>query len=479
MKMIATVALLGMLIASVTSRAQQTTPAESQATSPVSIAERVDGAIARQMQMRRIPGLSLGVVKNGTLLLAKGYGDATVEWKAPATPDSVYLLASMTKPFTAIAIMMLADAGRLAIDAPISMYVAGTPASWSGITIRHLLTHTGGLKDRFELTPDGRMFMDYSAAQMLDAAMKTPTDAAPGVKWQYSDQGYFLLGVVIEKASGLSYGQFLRDRIFTPAGMTATTLHDWRAIVPNRADGYELFGETLVGSRRRYQFSVVSHYGVQSTIRDLARFDAALSAGTLVSAATEQQMWMPARLADNTAAGLAGVGYGFGWFLEKFNGHREVYHGGSTGTCFYRLPDDGVSTIVLTNLEQASGSDPCFIARAIAARYVPEIAIVAVPAKDDPDATRASRLRSAVEAFAKGTIDPALYTPEAFQAIGVGGRSQHETFERLGPIQSFQLVADDTLVSEVLRYRVTYAQGTVHFRFVLDKAGRIASMTAR
>jgi CubicO group peptidase (beta-lactamase class C family) len=450
----------------------QQTPAQ------LPVETRVENLVTRQMQARRIPGVSLGVVKNGELVVAKGLGQATLEWNAPATPETVHLLASMTKQFTAIAIMLLAADGKLKLDDPIASYVADAPASWSGITLLYLLTHTAGLKDRFELT-NGRMFMDYSKAQMLEAAMKTPVDAAPGAKWQYSDQGYFLLGVAIERASGVSYGQFLRDRVFAPLGMTSTTLHDWRAIVPNRADGYALFGETIVGSRRRYQFGLGSHYGVQSTIRDLAKFDAALSAGTLLPLAVQQQMWTPGRLGDGTAAEIAGIGYGFGWFLEKFNGHREVYHAGSTGTCLYRLPDDGVSAIVLTNLEQVSGSDPCFIARAAAAQYVPEIAIVSVPARDDPDTARAKRLRGAVEAFAKGQLDPAIYTPEAFRVISALAPAQAPTFDALGPIQSFQLIADDTLISEVVQYRVRYAQTTRHFRFVLDKAGRIASMTAR
>jgi CubicO group peptidase (beta-lactamase class C family) len=261
--------------------------------------------------------------------------------------------------------------------------------------------------------------------------------------------------------------------------MTSTSLHDWRAIVPNRADGYAVAGDSIVGSRRRYQFGLVSHYGVQSTIRDLARFDAGLSAGTVLPLAVQQQMWTPGRLGDGTGAGTAGIGYGFGWFLEKFNGHREIYHGGSTGTCLYRLPDDGVSTIVLTNLEQVSGSDPCFIARAVAAQYVPEIAIVSVAAKDDPDPARSKRLRSAVEAYVKGQLDPTLYTAEAYRVISALVPSQQAGFAQLGPIQSFQLVADDTLISQVVRYRVRYAQATLHFRFVLDQAGKIASMTAR
>ena len=269
-------------------------------------------------------------------------------------------------------------------------------------------------------------------------------------------------GVVIEKAQRSCCRVSSSVIEIHVAGMRATTLHDWRAIVLNRADGYELFGETLVGSRRRYQFSIVSHYGVASTILcDL---------GAVRRRAFRRHARLRSHRAADVDAGAAGrqhgrrargVGYGFGWFLEKFErGTAKVDHGGSTGTCFDRLPDDGVSTIVpRTNLEQASGSDPCFIARAIAARGSsrrsrlwpfrrrttptphPRLAAGAAPWRPSP------RARS---------IPSALYTLEAFQAIRVGGRSQHETFERLGPIQSFQSVADDTLVSEVLRYRVGY-----------------------
>lgn len=175
------------------------TPARSRAQSGAPIEQRVDTLIARQMAARRIPGLSLGVVHDGQLVLTKGFGDATLEWKQPATPDTVYLLASVTKTFTAAAIMMLAADGKLALDDAIGKYV-DAPPRWTGITIRCLLTHTAGLKDRFEAGPDRRMFLDYSAAQMLAAASSTPVDAAPGEMWQYSDQGFFLLGLIVERA---------------------------------------------------------------------------------------------------------------------------------------------------------------------------------------------------------------------------------------------------------------------------------------
>ena len=467
-----TLVAMGIVVAHVLSAAAQ------QSSPPQTLEQRVETSVSRAMGIRRIPGLSLGVVRNGALVLAKGFGEATLEWKQPATPDTVYLIASMTKTFTATAVMMLVRDGRVALDDEIAKYVEGPPA-WSGITIRHLLTHTAGLKDRFEVLPGGRLPIDSNPAQMLEAAKATAVDVPPGTRWQYSDQGYFLLGLVVEKGSGQSYAAFVRDRIFVPLGMSSSTLHDWNAIVPQRADGYARFGDAIVGSRRRYQFGVVSHYGVLSTVNDLAKYDAALAAGTLVPASTLTEMWTPGKLGDGRPIEVAGISYGFGWFLERFRGHRVVYHAGSTGTCLYRLPDDGVSVIVLTNLEQASGSDPCGLAQMVAAHYVPDIAIPAVPAIDDPNPGRAAKLRAAVDAFAQGKVSADDYTPAALKVIGDAAKAQSAAFAKFGPIESFELIADDALVAPVVWYRVRYASAVVQFRFVLDASGKIASLQAR
>jgi CubicO group peptidase (beta-lactamase class C family) len=472
-RLVSNVAVLAALAGALGVSSQQAPDAQA-----VPIEQRIDALIERQMAVRHIPGLSLGVVRDGQLVLAKGYGDATLEWTQPATPDTVYLLASMTKQFTAAAIMLLVGDGKVGLDDPLAKYV-DAPPQWTGITVRHLLTHTAGLKDRFEAGQDGRMYLDYTTKQMFDAAARTPVDASPGARWQYSDQGYFLLGMVVEKASGQSYGTFLRDRIFTPAAMTSTTLHNWNLIVRQRADGYGLIGETLVGSRRRYQFALVPHFGVQSTVRDLAKYDAAISAGTILSASIFEQMSTPARLSDGRPADVAGIGYGFGWFLERFRGHREIHHGGSTGTCLYRLPDDKLTVILLTNLEQASGSDPCGIARMVAATYVPAIAIVSVPPLSDTDAARTSRLRAAIEALAKGTPDPADYNPAQFPALQAAARSQRARFESLGPLSTFELIADDAAGSRVLWYRARYRDSTLHFRFVLNAEDRITNIQSR
>lgn len=448
------------------------------ARSQLPVEARIDTLITRQMRARHIPGLSLAVVRDGRVVYAKGYGEANIEWHAPATPETVYLLASVTKQFTATAIMMLVGEGKVRLTDTIGTYVTAAP-SWKNITIRHLLTHTAGLKDRFEFAPDGRMYMDYSTEQMLEAARKTPVDFAPGASWQYSDQGYFLLGAVVERASGKSYEQFLRERIFAPLGMTSTGVHNWREIIPNRADGYSLFGDKVIGSRRRYQFSIASHYGVQSTVRDLARYDSALSAGTLVPATMLAEMWTPARLSNGQGADYSGIGYGYGWFLERFRGHPIVQHGGSTGTCIYKLPEEKTSVILLTNLEQVAGSDPCFIARGVITQYVPDVMIVGVPPLADRDTALTRRMRSVVDAFANGTPDSTSYSPAYFVAIKALAPQQAPGFRQLGAITSFELVSDDTLSNRVLNYRARYASMAVHFRFVLDARGRIINFTAR
>jgi hypothetical protein len=190
-------------------------------------------------------------------------------------------------------------------------------------------------------------------------------------------------------------------------------------------------------------------------------------------------MWTPGKLADGQPAEIAGIGYGYGWFLEQFRGHREVHHGGSTGTCLYRLPNDGVSVIVLTNLEQASGSDPCGTARMVAAQYVPDTAIPLVPPIDDPNPQRAARLRGVVEAFAQGKVGADDYTPAALKVIGDAAKVQAAGFAKLGPIESFQLIADDALVRPVVWYRARYASTVLQFRFVLDPTGKVSSLQAR
>lgn len=341
---------------------------------PDTIARRVDAHIRARMAERRIPGLALAVVRNGETLLLAGYGLADVEHDVPVTPETVFDIASVTKTFTAAAVLRLADSGRLDIARPVREFLPEAPESWRGMTVRHLLTHTAGLPVTDVPTVNGEWLADYTTRQMLEHAFGSPLSAAPGERFLYSDLGYFLLGAVIERVSGMRYGEFLRENFFEPFGMDATSLLDQYAIVPRRADAYFLRDRRLARNRRYAQVELPSAYGLLTSARDFARWECALARGYVVSPSAMAAMEAPARSGDGTE-----LPYGLGWAVGVLHGQRAVGHGGGTGTYYLRVPDRRLAVIVLTNLAlrsledgrmRAGGSDPREIAETVAAMYL-------------------------------------------------------------------------------------------------------------
>ena len=199
-------------------------------------ADEVDDYVAAQMRRKHIPGLSLAVVKDGKLLKAKGYGLANVETNTPAAPDTVYKIGSISKPFLAAGVMLLVQDEKLGLDDRVSKHLDGAPDSWKDITVRHPLTHTSGL---VEDPPGFEPFAMRPDAEVVRLAYPKPLLFAPGDKWSYSNLGYFVLGEVIRKVSGQSWSEFVAERLFAPARMTATRTTTTTEIVPNRADGYD------------------------------------------------------------------------------------------------------------------------------------------------------------------------------------------------------------------------------------------------
>lgn|GEM_PF-849827 len=320
---------------------------------PALAAATTDEYIRTEMKKRRIPGLALVVIKNGEIAKMQGYGSANLEHDVPVTPDTVFELASVTKQFTATAIMKLVEEGKIMLDHPIMKYLPRSPRKWNGITVRHLLTHTAGLPglhDGFASLPDKR---DYTTAEMFKSATEDPISFAPGAKYQYSDVGYFLLGMIIEKASGQRYKDFLAERFFKPLGMTSTSVDDQWAVLKNRAAGYTIHDDQIVNIRRVAQVELPSHYGVFSTVRDLVKWDNALATGKVVKEFILLVMWTPVKLKNGSF-----YPYGFGWELGEEDGHRTIFHGGYTGTEYTRFPDDKLTVIVLTNLGLDRGDEP-------------------------------------------------------------------------------------------------------------------------
>ncbi len=206
------------------------------------ISARVDEFINTEMRRQRIPGLSLAVIKNGQVILSKGYGFANIEHQVPVKAETVFQSGSVAKQFTATAVMLLVEEGKLSLDDNISKYFPDTPENWKNITVRHLLTHTSGMTD---YPPDFNLRRDYSEEELLTLIKSHPLAFQPGEQWSYSNLGYVTLGILIRKVTGKFYGDFLAERIFTPLGMTTARVISEADIISNRASGYRLVSNEL------------------------------------------------------------------------------------------------------------------------------------------------------------------------------------------------------------------------------------------
>jgi len=363
-------------------RVEQAADKHSRSTSRTPSELEVDNYVRGEMKKRRIPGLSLAVLREGRPVMQRAYGLASVELDVPATVDTVYQLASTTKIFTGTAIMLLSEEGKLSLDDRVTNLLPGLPPAWHDITVRHCLTHTSGLPD-VALSDD----TDEVLADTRDEALKKlavmPLVSKPGEKWEYNQTGYMLLGIIIEKISGVTFEEFLARRFFRPLGMTATGFGDSREVVPRRSSLYSLYvlrDKKLVDSPDKihatqflYPTYLYMGAGLNTTANDLAKWDAALSAGKILKPATLNSMWTAARLNDGTVFRLEGstLGYGGGWLVDDTPGHKSVGHTGGAATAYIRYLDDKLSVVVLTNCQ---GADPEPIVEGVAALYVPALA---------------------------------------------------------------------------------------------------------
>jgi CubicO group peptidase (beta-lactamase class C family) len=301
-----------------------------------------------------IPGLSIAIARNGVLLHAAGYGLANLENRVPATAETVYQSASVGKQFTAALVLSLAEAGVLRIDDPIAPYFGDAPDTWRGIAIRHLLTHTSGIGDAGYSRLNRRL--DYSDAELVAAIASAPLQSEPGGQWSYSNSGYILLGILIERLTSRFYGDLLEERIFGLLDMRTARVITEQEIVPNRASGYLL--ENGVVRNQEYVSPTLNRTADGSlllTVLDLAKWDRALDRGTALLPASRAQMWTPVKLNDGSE-----YPYGFGWSVKTTPRGRVARHDGDWqgfSTHFARNLDDGLSVAVLANLADAPVSE--------------------------------------------------------------------------------------------------------------------------
>jgi len=338
-------------------------PANAQNSTDAS--DSVGNYVRSEMQQQHIPGLSLLVSQGGKIVRAEGFGLANVELQVPVKAETVFQSGSLGKQFTATAVMMLVEEGKVALDDPLTKYFPDAPASWNEVTVRELLSHTAGFTDypeKFDFRKD------WTEDELLKVVEGIPLAYPPGTKWEYSNLGYATLGILIHRVTGEFYGDFLQQRIFQPLGMQTARIISEADIVPNRAAGYRLVkGELKNQEWVAPMVNTTADGSLYFSALDLAKWDAALYGEKLLKRSSFDLMWTPAKLKDGSPNK---DGYGFGWFIENRRGHHVISHDGAWQgfqTTIARYVDDRLTVVVLTNLEEGK---PWEIAEHVADMYL-------------------------------------------------------------------------------------------------------------
>lgn len=325
------------------------TPAAAQAPSRGELLQRLDSIVAAEMARHQNVGVSVGIARGGDVFLARGYGHAQLEHGVPARAETVYRIGSLTKQFTAAAIMQLVEQGRLGLDDEVTRFLPDYPVQGRRITIHHLLTHTSGIRSYTGLGPrfwNEASRLDLDHAGMLALFQHEPLDFEPGAQYRYNNSGYYLLGMIIERVSGQPYAEYLAQRLLAPLGLRSTSYCDERRVIPHRAQGYEVVNGAIVNDGAISMNTPGAAGAMCSTVLDLLAWQRAFNEARPVGPAARDRM----RTAHVAASDSTGYGYGLG--VGRLDGRILVSHsGGINGFNAYlaHLPDPDLTVVVLTN----------------------------------------------------------------------------------------------------------------------------------
>ncbi len=340
--------------------------------------ERIDALVADSMQATQTPGISVAVQHGGELIVATGYGLADVENGVPATEHTVYRIGSVTKQFTAAAVMKLVEEGKVALDDPMTKYFPDYPVGEFHITVGQLLDHTSGIKGYTEMPAfweQGRL--DLSHEQMIELFSAEPYEFEPGDRYQYNNSAYYLAGLLVEKASGQTYAEYLEETFFRPLGMRESHYLYNDPIVPNRAEGYRVEDGVVLNDEPLSMHLPFAAGALGSSVLDLVRWTVALGAGDVVGPEGLEAMTTRRRLPGGDE-----IGYGLGLFVGEMAGHRLIEHAGGINGFLSQLawyPDDDLIVAVLANSRSAEpGPLQARIARAVLGVPEPDHAPVAL-----------------------------------------------------------------------------------------------------
>lgn len=411
-------------------------------------AEKIDKLVTDTLARTGVPGASIAVVKDGALVYVKAYGDAKVEPKAPATTQMRYSIGSISKQFTATAILLLQEQGKLSLDDKVAKYIPDLTRA-NEVTIRQLLSHTSGYQDYWPQDYVMRPMLEpISARKLMDTWAKIPLDFEPGTKWQYSNTNYVIAGVIVEKVAGRPFFQYLQQNIFKPLGMTSVLDVDQDRLTESDPIGYVRYalGPLRVAPKEGKGWLFAAGQ-LAMTPEDLAKWDISIMERKLLKPASYLALGTETLLRD----GL-GTNYGLGVTITSTLNRRALSHGGgvsgftSTNIVF---PDDRVAVVVLTNQDSGGASGPI-------ASGIPPLLFVS---NDPATAAKLEQAKKILEGLQQGNIDRSLFTDNA---NGYFSAQALEDFKNslgpLGRVESF------TQTSQSLRGGMTGRVYLIRFK---------------
>ena len=433
----------------------------------------VDDFVEAEMKRRGIPGVAVGVVDKGKVT-TRGYGFANVEHMVPVTDETIFQSGSLGKMFTATAVMLQVEDGKLSLDDPLTKFFPDAPASWQAIKIRNLLNHTSGIPDYTTSTFDYRK--DYTEDELARMAFAQKLEFPAGSRWNYSNTGYALLGFIVHRVSGQFYGDVLAARVFKPLGMKTARIIDEADIIPNRAGGYrhedgQLKNQEWVAPK----LNTTADGSLYWSVRDLVAWDTAVKRRAILKPESWAQILTPVRLTSGRT-----YPYGMGWSLEERGGKPLQEHGGSWQgfrTQLSRFIGDSLDIIVLANSAEA---DPARIADGIAAILHPDLAIPKAKPIADAEPRVTARIGRLLDTMRRGEL-----TPNEFAYVRAGFFPDAADYykgqlQSLGPQQRLVLLDRRELGDDrVYTYEVVFPSGSWYVRAGLAPDDKVSSFSLR
>ncbi len=451
-------------------------------TDTLRIEQKVDEYVEAVRKRAHVPGLSVSILRDGKLILAKGYGMANLELGVPATEKTLYQCGSITKQFTATGIMMLVEEGRIQLGDKIHEYISGLPTEWSDVTVQHLLTHTSGITC-YTHDPElmKNLTLDVTKDKLFEIVNSYPNlQFTPGEKWDYCNSGYVLLGRIVEEVSGQDYADFLKKRIFDPLQMRNTQINNNKAILSGRAAGYIWESDTLQNAKVMYTTWPFAAGNLISNVVDLAKWNQALYGDEILPQELLQQMWTPVQLNDGST-----FPYGFAWDVDSLNDHLRIGHAGAIfgfGAALFRYPDEKLSIVVLMN--EDTFIDPLPIHTAyltgltLSGICEPKLATPVRRAVQDQFSDITTLAKNFLSKFMRGQPDKSLCSKEFWERFSAHDLPYYvHFFKQAGPSISITLIDREKEGKDVTDlYQLEFPSSVYVLRLVINGSSKIADM---